>query len=185
MGTRSVIRHQDWTLGLIAGPDAPPKMYALNCATCQETSEAGPDREAVERWAFAHADKYPAHQRYPLACTVPFLVSPAPGNLYYVGSPPRTTDGLTGLVPTPRAVDRRAWWTLTADFTADAPAPLYGLECVRCGDAPERSEEREPLELWALRHTGRTVTHREYVAVTVAPYRALPLGGNPSFEAGR
>lgn len=183
MGRRAVFRHADWTLGLATGPTAPPKLYALNCAACQETSPAGPDRAAVEAWAFSHADEHPHHQRYPLAASLPFLVSPARGNPLYTDEPPAAnTDGFAHLVPTPEAEDARAWWTLSLDFSADALPPLYGLECVTCGEAPERTTERDPLETWALTHTARNHDHRAYVAATVTAYRAFPVIGNPIFE---
>lgn len=186
MAIRARFRHADWTLGLATGPTAPPQIYALNCAACQATSPAGTDREAVEAWAFCHANEQPHHQRYPLAASLPFLVSPAPGNpLYSEGPPPERTDGLARLVPAPEAEDSRDWWTLAIDFSADAPPPLYGLECVTCAEAPERTTNREPLEVWALAHTARNHDHRAYVAATVTAYRVFPVVGSPIFSGGR
>ncbi|MGP3926286.1 DUF7848 domain-containing protein [Streptomyces sp. 8N616] len=62
--------------------------------------------------------------------------------------------------------------TLTADPNAEDA--IFEAECTTCSDRSQPSgEDREPVELWALSHTGRT-GHTGYREIITRFWRALP-----------
>ena len=46
MTSRTIMRHQEWTLQPDREPDAEPTTYAMQCAVCGETSPPGTDFNA-------------------------------------------------------------------------------------------------------------------------------------------
>lgn len=61
---------------------------------------------------------------------------------------------------------------LTAD--PDAGPTVFTAQCTACPEAADPSEDdREPVELWALAHTGRT-GHQSFTETITRPWRARP-----------
>lgn len=82
-----------------------------------------------------------------------------------------------------RSIIRAAEWTLGAETAEGAPSGIYSAECVTCGaQALPTDNDRLPVEVWALKHTGLNPTHRQYKATTEAFWRVSPADGNPYRE---
>ncbi|GGN28509.1 DUF7848 domain-containing protein [Streptomyces fuscichromogenes] len=54
MTSRTIMRHQEWTLQPDREPDAEPTTYAMQCAVCGETSPPGTDFAEPQSWVFTH-----------------------------------------------------------------------------------------------------------------------------------
>lgn len=53
-----------------------------------------------------------------------------------------------------------------------------------CGaEAPAQDNDRASVEVWALKHTGRNPTHRQYKAMIETYWRVTPAEGNPYRES--
>lgn len=82
-----------------------------------------------------------------------------------------------------RSVIRAAEWTLGQETGEGAPQAIYSAACMTCGEqAPPQDDSREPVEIWALKHTGRNPAHRQYKAMVEAFWRVTPAEGNPYRE---
>ncbi|TDC75554.1 hypothetical protein [Streptomyces hainanensis] len=82
-----------------------------------------------------------------------------------------------------RAIIRAAEWTLTEETGEGAPRAVFRVACVDCGAASEAVDNQpEPVEMWALRHTGLNTTHRRFRLATEWFWRVVPAPGNPYFD---
>ncbi|NGO48299.1 DUF7848 domain-containing protein [Streptomyces ureilyticus] len=82
-----------------------------------------------------------------------------------------------------RSIIRAAEWTLGAETAEGAPQGIYSAECLACGaQAQPTDNERLPVEVWALKHTGLNPTHRQYKAMAETFWRVTPTGDNPYRE---
>ncbi len=73
-----------------------------------------------------------------------------------------------------------AEWTLSAETAQGAPSGIFHATCLACGAQSEPVDnEPLPVELWALRHTGRHPRHRQFTFVTESFWRVDPAPGNP------
>ncbi|MFB7086774.1 hypothetical protein [Streptomyces sp. NPDC056296] len=60
---------------------------------------------------------------------------------------------------------------------------IYSAVCMDCGtEAPASDSDREPVEAWALKHTGLNPSHRQYKAMVETYWRVTPAPGNPYRE---
>ncbi|MFK0285018.1 hypothetical protein ACIQVL_31760 [Streptomyces sp. NPDC090499] len=83
-----------------------------------------------------------------------------------------------------RALITAAEWTLGAETAEGAPSGIYSAECLTCGAQTQPTgDERLPVEIWALKHTGLNPMHRQFKAVAETFWRVTPAYGNP--YAGR
>ncbi|MGW1621000.1 DUF7848 domain-containing protein [Streptomyces sp. NPDC002172] len=79
-----------------------------------------------------------------------------------------------------RAIIAAAEWTLGAETAEGAPSGIYSAECLTCGaQAQPTDDERLPVEIWALKHTGQNPAHRQFKAMTETFWRVTPGNGNP------
>ncbi|MER6080270.1 hypothetical protein [Streptomyces sp. NPDC001833] len=79
-----------------------------------------------------------------------------------------------------RAIITAAEWTLGAETAGGAPSGIYSAECLTCGaQAQPTDDERLPVEIWALKHTGQYPAHRQFKAITETFWRVTPANGNP------
>ncbi|MGW2515341.1 DUF7848 domain-containing protein, partial [Streptomyces scopuliridis] len=76
----------------------------------------------------------------------------------------------------PRTIIRSVMWTLRQYTSRGAPvAPVHQSECATCGDrSPAEEGSRVGPEVWALIHTGRNPSHRDYRATVTTMWRAFP-----------
>ncbi|MGW6238499.1 DUF7848 domain-containing protein [Streptomyces sp. NPDC055094] len=76
----------------------------------------------------------------------------------------------------PRTIICSVLWTLRQDVSHGAPvAPVHQSECATCGDrSPAAEGSRVGPEVWALIHTGRNPSHRDYRATSTTMWRAFP-----------
>jgi hypothetical protein len=82
-----------------------------------------------------------------------------------------------------RSIIKAAEWTLGAETWEGAPQGIYSAECIACGaQAVPTDNDRLPVEVWALKHTGLNPTHRQYAATVQTYWRVTPAGGNPYRE---
>lgn len=77
---RAVIRHADWTLGPVTGPDGPGPVYQMECTACGQASEGDSDQQGPEIWALRHTGRHTSHRTYRAIITSYCDVAPAPGN---------------------------------------------------------------------------------------------------------
>lgn len=83
-----------------------------------------------------------------------------------------------------RSIIKAVEWTLGAETGEGAPSGIYSAECVTCGaQAVPTDDDRLPVEVWALKHTGLNPTHRQYKATTETFWRVTPAEGNPYRES--
>ncbi|MBW8738401.1 MAG: hypothetical protein JF621_15185 [Streptomyces turgidiscabies] len=83
-----------------------------------------------------------------------------------------------------RSIIRAAEWTLGAETAEGAPEGIYSAECITCGaQAQPTDNERLPVEVWALKHTGLNPTHRQFKAMVETFWRVTPAEGNPYRES--
>jgi hypothetical protein len=82
-----------------------------------------------------------------------------------------------------RSIIKAAEWTLGPETSAGAPAGIYSAECLSCGSqAQPTDDERLPVEVWALKHTGLNTTHRQFKATLETFWCVTPTGDNPYRE---
>jgi hypothetical protein len=83
-----------------------------------------------------------------------------------------------------RSIIRAAEWTLGPETTeGTSRGIIYSAQCVMCGAQAEPVEdERLPVEVWVLKHTGLNPTHRQYKATAETFWRVTPAKGNPYRE---
>jgi hypothetical protein len=80
----------------------------------------------------------------------------------------------------PRAIMKAAEWTLTAETAEGAPSGIFSAACVACGgESPAVDDDRLPVEVWALKHTGLNPAHRQFQLRVLAFWRVDPAPGNP------
>ena len=90
--------------------------------------------------------------------------------------------GRWGSRPVRFTIIRAAEWTLGSETAEGAPEGIHSALCVACGAESEHVDDsRLPVEVWALRHTGRNPTHRQYKATVECFWRVDPAPGNPYF----
>ncbi|UCM89271.1 DUF7848 domain-containing protein [Streptomyces marincola] len=83
----------------------------------------------------------------------------------------------------PRAVIKAAEWTLAEETAEGSPRAIFRVECVTCGAESEMVDnEPQPVEMWALQHTGRNITHRQFRLTTQWFWHVFPAPGNPLYE---
>ncbi|MDX3569477.1 hypothetical protein [Streptomyces sp. ID05-47C] len=83
-----------------------------------------------------------------------------------------------------RSIITAAEWTLGQDIGDDTPAGGYSAVCLSCGATGAATEDdRLPVEVWALKHTGLNPSHRRYKAVAETFWRVTPARGNPYQES--
>jgi hypothetical protein len=83
-----------------------------------------------------------------------------------------------------RASFKHAEWTLGPETGEGAPQAIYSAVCMACGaEAPASDNDRDPVEIWALKHTGLNPTHRQYKAMVETYWRVTPAEGNPYRES--
>ncbi len=83
-----------------------------------------------------------------------------------------------------RSIIKAAEWTLGPETGEGAPQGIYSAECLMCGaQARPTDNERLPVEVWALKHTGLHPTHRQYQATAETFWRVTPAEGNPYRES--
>lgn len=84
-----------------------------------------------------------------------------------------------------RSIITAAEWTLGLETAEEAPKGIYSAECVTCGaQAQPTDDERLPVEVWALKHTGLNPSHRQFKATVESFWRVTPAPGNPYRAAG-
>jgi hypothetical protein len=74
--TRAVYRFREHTITPDTGPDAEPITFAMECMTCEATSDVADDADAGALWALAHLKTNPGHVRYREHITRPYLFEP-------------------------------------------------------------------------------------------------------------
>lgn len=78
---------------------------------------------------------------------------------------------------------KSAEWTLAMEDAEGAPRGIFSTMCITCkAESEPVDDERLPVEMWALKHTGLNPTHRQFKAVAETFWRASPMPGNPYFE---
>jgi hypothetical protein len=59
----------------------------------------------------------------------------------------------------------------------------FATSCLACGAESEAADnDRLPVEVWALKHTGLNPTHRQYQPKILSFWRVDPAPGNPYLE---
>ncbi|WP_431044803.1 hypothetical protein ACQUSR_24695 [Streptomyces sp. P1-3] len=82
-----------------------------------------------------------------------------------------------------RSIMRAADWALGPETGEGAPEAIFSAVCVSCGEASDASDNsRVPVEVWALKHTGRNPGHRQFKATAETFWRVTPAPGNPYRE---
>ncbi|WKX13017.1 hypothetical protein [Streptomyces sp. NL15-2K] len=83
-----------------------------------------------------------------------------------------------------RSIIKAAEWTLGPETGEGAPQAIYSAGCMECGEESLASDnDRAPVEIWALKHTGRNPSHRQYNAMIETYWRVTPAEGNPYRES--
>lgn len=85
MSVRSVLRHEDWTIGVDREDGASGPVYEIECTSCMERSDADEAKRPPEDWAMRHAGQHHDHRSYRAIATSFLRVTPAPGNPLYEG----------------------------------------------------------------------------------------------------
>jgi hypothetical protein len=82
-----------------------------------------------------------------------------------------------------RAVIKAAEWTLSEETAEGAPRGIFSVACIACGaESLCVDDDRLPVELWALKHTGLNPTHRQFQPRVLGFWRVDPAPGNPFAE---
>ncbi|UUU34414.1 hypothetical protein JIX56_33765 [Streptomyces sp. CA-210063] len=82
-----------------------------------------------------------------------------------------------------RSIIKAAEWTLGPDAGDEVPETVYSVVCLSCGAvSPAMDDERLPVEVWALKHTGMNPDHRRFKAKAETFWRVSPAEGNPYCE---
>ncbi len=82
-----------------------------------------------------------------------------------------------------RSIIKAAQWALGPETGEGAPQAIYSALCMACGaEAPASDNSPEPVEMWALKHTGLNPSHRQFKAMVETYWRVTPAEGNPYRE---
>lgn len=82
-----------------------------------------------------------------------------------------------------RSIIAAAEWTLGPDTGGDTPKSVYSVVCLSCGaESATTVNERLPVEVWALKHTGLNPDHRHFKARAETFWCVTPAEGNPYRE---
>jgi hypothetical protein len=82
-----------------------------------------------------------------------------------------------------RSIMRAAEWTLTSETRDDVPQAVFSAVCLTCGEESAACDNSSvPVEIWALKHTGRNPEHRQFKATMEGFWRVTPAEGNPYRE---
>jgi hypothetical protein len=82
-----------------------------------------------------------------------------------------------------RVIIKAAEWTLSVETAEGAPLAIFSVVCMACGEESEAADnDRLPVEVWALKHTGLNPTHRQYQPKVLSFWRVDPAPGNPYLE---
>ncbi|MFB7086772.1 hypothetical protein [Streptomyces sp. NPDC056296] len=74
-----------------------------------------------------------------------------------------------------RAIIKAAEWTLGREPGEGAPQAICSAVCMDCGqEAPASDNDRAPVEMWALKHTGLNPSHRQYKAMVETYWCVYP-----------
>jgi hypothetical protein len=83
-----------------------------------------------------------------------------------------------------RSIIKAAEWTLGPETGEGAPQAIYSAVCMACGaEAQPTDNERLPVEVWTIKHTGLNPTHRQFKAMTETYWSVTPAEGNPYRES--
>ena len=81
-----------------------------------------------------------------------------------------------------RVIIRAAEWTLGPEISEGAPQAIFIAVCVTCAAESEPvDDERLPVEVWTLKHTGLNPSHRLFQFKTESFWRVTPTPGNPYY----
>jgi hypothetical protein len=82
-----------------------------------------------------------------------------------------------------RSIITAAEWTLGPEASDHTPEAIYSVVCLSCSAASTAMDnERLPVEVWALKHTGLNPDHRQFKATVETFWRVCPAEGNPYRE---
>ncbi|WP_450372499.1 DUF7848 domain-containing protein [Streptomyces phaeolivaceus] len=82
-----------------------------------------------------------------------------------------------------RSLITAAEWTLGSDAGDDIPEVVHSVVCLSCGAASAAEDnDRLPVEVWALKHTGLNPDHRRFTARAETFWAVTPAEGNPYRE---
>lgn len=70
--TRRIMQYRLWTVRPDQSPDAAPTTHAMQCMTCEDTSETVQDVTRAQAWVLTHAGQHPAHCAYREIVTRPW-----------------------------------------------------------------------------------------------------------------
>ncbi|MDF3291150.1 DUF7848 domain-containing protein [Streptomyces silvisoli] len=72
-------------------------------------------------------------------------------------------------------VIRRADWMIGPETAPEAPRIVFEMECMRCDEASQASEEFEDVRDWAFQHVGRNPSHTGFREIIHRFWRATLL----------
>ncbi|WP_149829124.1 hypothetical protein [Streptomyces tailanensis] len=82
-----------------------------------------------------------------------------------------------------RSIIKAAAWTLGPDTGDDTPEGVCSVVCLSCGaESAPTENERLPVEVRALKHTGLNPDHRRFKAQAETFWCVTPAEGNPYRE---
>jgi hypothetical protein len=82
-----------------------------------------------------------------------------------------------------RSIIKAAEWALGAETGEGSPEAIFSAACLACGaESQPTDNDRLPVEIWALKHTGSNPTHRQFKASAETFWRVTPTGDNPYRE---
>ncbi|MGW1491669.1 DUF7848 domain-containing protein [Streptomyces sp. NPDC002402] len=83
-----------------------------------------------------------------------------------------------------RSIIKAAEWTLGQEASEQAPEAIFAAVCLSCGAQSQLTDnDRLPVEIWALKHTGLNPEHRQFKATAETFWAVRPAGGNPHRES--
>lgn len=83
-----------------------------------------------------------------------------------------------------RSIIKAADWTLGPETSTGAPEAIFSALCLSCGEESQPTgDDRLPVEVWVLKHTGRNPAHRQFKATAETFWRVTPAEGNPYRES--
>jgi hypothetical protein len=83
-----------------------------------------------------------------------------------------------------RSIIKAAEWTLGQETGEGAPGAIFSVVCLSCGgEAQPTDNDRLPVEVWALKHTGLNPDHRQFKATAETFWTVTPTKGNPYHDA--
>ncbi|MDT6984801.1 hypothetical protein ACFSUJ_24015 [Streptomyces lusitanus] len=81
------------------------------------------------------------------------------------------------------SIVKAAEWAQGPETSEGATQAIYSALCMVCGtEAPASDDSPEPVEIWALKHTGLNPAHRQYKAMVETYWRVTPAEGNTHRE---